>query len=242
MNPIDYYRALEPYIISYGGTGRAAFLVGVLAFWFAFFAPRKWLKRARYRLLVALLLLVGGIALIYQETFTIARQAKYLCEHEAGVKIFRTVRAPGLLGLGGIVSWVQYGFEYAELQTVMNGKLRAERVLDKATGKRSIKEYRVEEFISEYEYGSEWLSTPACCSGRRNFVRVRKTGEILGQEVMIWIRRPHIDRLFAPIVEEAPIRCYGPGRPGTQVVPTMRTDDFVKAVLVPTSYAGDGEP
>jgi hypothetical protein len=101
------------YLITYGGPEILVAVVVLLITPLAYFAILR--RVAVWVRISAIALLWGGtIHLAYWDVYQIAKEAERLCREEAGLHVYRTVEAEGLLGLSSIEYWAQFGLKYVE--------------------------------------------------------------------------------------------------------------------------------
>ena len=109
--------SLMDYVVTYGGP--SIFMTAVFVFvlplvYFKFARPRYARWPARLAVLFGVWCLAFGVA--YGDVFLIARDAKRLCETEAGMKIYRTVEAEGFAGVSSLGAWSERGFDFVEIE------------------------------------------------------------------------------------------------------------------------------
>lgn len=177
------------YVVTYGGPSlfmTAVFLFVMPIVWFKLARPR--FKRWPSRLAVMLAVWMTAWFIAYGDVLMIAREAKRVCETEAGLKVYRTVEAEGFAGTNDIVEWAEQGFSYVEFRSP-GGEIFRYRLVD---GKREASS--ASQMISRYEYAVENRTLPQGIVSRAEQVREISTHNILGERIMFEIPPGRLDR------------------------------------------------
>lgn len=143
---------LYPYMLTYGAP--QLFVTAILFFG----TPLLWgtyLKRhpLKRRLLGVLALWAGGIVVAYGDIFIIAIHARQLCHSEAGLKVYRTAEATGILGYTWLRELEDIGITFVESQLLGIGP-KYRKVLKNGRYQTSA----IADFSSEVEF--QTVETP----------------------------------------------------------------------------------
>lgn len=168
------------------------------------------------------------------------------CEAESGLHVYRTVRTDGFLGDSSIDYWSDYGFAYVE------------KLKPRGDGGAPVVRYVMEDgeltwqrhttLRSRYEYSGLAMQRAGYqLERRREQVRERETGEVLGELVSFAIYPGQFDRLVLALLPGAwqPWTCgdRAPAGAGTySPAHGMRLyspKHLIKATLKPLSHGGD---
>ena len=203
--------SLMDYVVTYGGP--SIFMTAVFVFvlplvYFKFARPRYARWPARLAVLLGVWCLAFGVA--YGDVFLIARDAKRLCETEAGMKIYRTVEAEGFAGVSSIETWAPRGFRFVESQTSNGEKFRHE-VVD-----GSVRKLKIDEYKSFFEYRTQSSVIDSHLVRLAESVEVISSGETLAEIVGFRIFPGWIDRALIRLIGFSwhPAACYGPTKHG----------------------------
>ncbi len=134
---------------------------------------------------------IALLTLPWWDTVAIAQRARALCENESGLHVYATAERPvdGFVGAGSIEWWTSLGFEYLEVEGPGGAKFRKTLrdgvpVVERVAG-----------FASRYEIVQPGEAPYAGdFTIMRHQVRVRDTGEILGEHVQFRIYPGRFDR------------------------------------------------
>lgn len=217
------------YVVTYGGP--SLFMTAV----FVFVMPIVWFKLARPRFQrwpsrLAVMLAVWMVAwfIAYGDVLLIAREAKRVCEEEAGLRVYRTAEVEGFAGFAGIKEWAAQGFQFVE-NIGVDGNVTVFRVQDG----QFVTEQRKNP-ISKYQYSSQLISFSDRLSLRRESVTEIATGDVLGELLTFRPRLGWIDGALGNIVgaNPNPKLCEGVG----MIAPDKKTLSFknlIHATLIP---------
>ena len=159
------------YMFTYGGPQLFVLLV---IFVLTPIGYRKFLKKRpmRVRIISVLGIWVGTVIVAYGDVFVIALEAKRLCGDEAGMKVYRTIQADGILGYVSVRDHQGHGIKYVESATssgrpllresIENGEYTEERIdtftsqvqLARNETRRTIGIVRVQDLLIERSTGS----------------------------------------------------------------------------------------
>ena len=172
--------------------------------------------------------LAGSVLVAYGDVVVIGLQAYWLCTHEAGLRVFKTVEADGYLSaFGAGDDDAKKGFKYIESEPNALTKWRNTWVNGKVVRES------ISEFKSKYEFAVDKGRTYFCCTRARYVTRNRKTGDVLGQLQSFAIRSGWLDdALWSRIAEYVPILCEEPG-----IAPSQKNSapiDGLLATIHPT--------
>jgi len=197
-----------PSLISYGGPELFVAFVILIA------TPVLWrflFRHLRFKvsLVVVGVLWVSAIVVAYWDVYQISKEAERLCREEAGMYVYRTVKANGFLGDSGIDYWSQFGFTYLEAEFIGGRKMRY------TLHDGEVRKEAVDELLSRYEYttDSEVLEMPF--TRDRQFIRDRQTGEVLGEIVSFAVYPGWFDSHVIGLLgfTWTPPRCVGDHKP-----------------------------
>ncbi len=196
------------YVVTYGGP--SLFMTAV----FLFVMPIAWFKLARPRFRrwpsrLAVMLAVWTLAwfIAYGDVLMIAREAKRLCETEAGLKVYRTVEVEGFAGTNDIEKWATNGFSFVESEKPGGSLVRyiiAENVKQA---------FVVPKLSSRYEYATVQKNMPGGIVRRAEQVREISTQEVVGERVMFELPPGFLDRKIIGSIgfHRSPVWCLSPG-------------------------------
>ncbi len=195
------------YVVTYGGPSlfmTAVFLVVMPLIWFKLARPR--FERWPSRLAVMLAVWLAAWLLAYGDVLMIAREAKRVCETEAGLKVYRTVEVEGFAGTNDIKKWADYGFSFVEDRKPSGEILRYEFV----NGQKAI--FSVSTVVSQFEYAVAYSELPRRITRRAEQVREIVTHQILGERVMFELPPGWVDRKLGGLgFHRVPVWCMSPG-------------------------------
>lgn len=217
------------YVVTYGGPSlfmTAVFLVVMPLVWFKLARPR--FERWPSRLAVMLAVWLAAWLLAYGDVLMIAREAKRVCETEAGLKVYRTVEVEGFAGMTGISEWAVKGFHYVEYIDGTGGTI-IYRMLD---GVPLV--IHAANTVSLFGYFSEPEKLIGKLSVRREQVRAITGGDVLGELITYWPTLGWIDRFIGQYVgfNPTPKMCEGVG----MISPTEKRlsyENLIGATLIP---------
>ncbi len=213
------------YMITYGGPELFMAFVVIIITPFIY-----WLILKRFKLAVKItsILLVWVVAMFiaYWDVYQISKEAERLCREEAGLHVYKTVEAEGLVGLSSIDYWSQYGFEYLEKESIGGQKTRFMLV----DGEVVFEE--VEDFLSRYEFFTKLEVIEKPFNRGRKIIKDRQTGEVLGEIVSFAVYPGWLDSRLLGILSFSwsPAGCDGDYAPEPQKS-TLYIDDLVGAVI-----------
>lgn len=197
------------YVVTYGGP--SLFMTAV----FVFVMPLVWFKlaRPRFRRWPSRLAVMLGAWLIawfiaYGDVLMIAREAKRVCEAEAGLKVYRTAKADGFLGVYNIEPWKKRGFSFTEYKR-SDGLYVRQEILDK-----KIKKTTADLPMSNYEYAYKTESLSRNLSRDVQLVRDMSTNKPLGELVHIRIYPGWLDSFFLSLTGARFSPAYCPDKQG----------------------------
>jgi len=193
------------YVVTYGGPSifmTAVFVVVLPLVYFKFARPRY--ARWPPRLAVLLAVWICAFVIAYGDVYLIARDAKRLCEQEAGLKVYRTVEAEGFAGVSDIEFWAEKGFSY--LETVeSSGRQWRHQVLN---GKPTSEE--VSSLASELELVHHSEPVDLRIAREKESLVFRSSGEVAAELLSFRIFPGFWDRLFVRGSGWTPPMCEGP--------------------------------
>lgn len=182
-------------------------------------------------------LVIAGVmlALPLWDVFAISREAGKLCSEQAGLKVYRTVKADGFLEAGGIGYWAKYGFSYIE-----NGG--GDRMSRYTMKDGNVVHQKIQEFISRYESktGDSHIVIAKHLSRSSDQVVDRQTGEVLGELVVLSIYPGWLDNLFIGLTGTgsgfSPWTCGN--KPPAGRKDRLGSNDLVLATIKPANERG----
>ena len=183
------------YVVTYGGPSlfmTAVFVVVLPLVWFKLARPR--LRRWPSRLALMLAVWIAAWLIAYGDVLMIAREAKRVCEAEAGLRVYRTVEVEGFAGTNDIRKWSEYGFRFVENQDQSGDVRRYEMVEGHVVVTSGV------ELRSKYQYKPTTSVLPYGIVRRAEQVRGINTNELLGERVMFglpagWVDSQFVDKL-----------------------------------------------
>ncbi len=219
---------LWDYVVTYGGPSlfmTAVFIVVLPLVWFKLARPH--LRRWPSRLALMLAVWIAAWLIAYGDVLMIAREAKRVCETEAGLRIYRTVEAEGFAGVSNIEPWIKRGFRFTEYRRVDGSLLKQEKIgadIVKTISKSPISHY---EYIFRIERISKKLSKDV------RMVRDISTQEKLGEMVEIRIYPGWADSVFLTVfgARSSPVRC--PSINSKEEETRASYEELIDATLVP---------
>lgn len=213
----------------YYSNGFGLLLVAPFAFWFVVSLigvpiraierkPVKW-----YGLIISLLCTLVMLVVVFWDVYQIGQQATKLCNEKAGLHVYRTAEAEGVLGLFSIEHWSKYGFKFVEYEDVLKNKTRYFLEGGKPAHKK------VNQFLSQYELLiTRKKLTPKIKIHQYQIIE-RSTNEILGETAHLRIDGGWADMAFYGLTgfTYTPWQCKGDGMEDASPI------DIVKVVLKP---------
>lgn len=216
------------YAVSYGGPSlfmTVVFVVVLPLVYFKLARPRFQRWPPRLAVLLGVWLVAWCIA--YGDVLLIAREAKRLCETEAGLRVYRQDAANGFLGTTDIKRWASFGFSYVENKS-SDGKLRIFEIVDGV-----VRESDSPLQKSEHEFSISL--SPADFKMVRHSERVThlRTGKVIGEQMLIFLRPGWIDSVVGRVtgIRQIPKFCWGNGRITTEGLDVSTSDLIVKTLL-----------
>lgn len=146
----------------------------------------------RWHFYVSFLLVPCAFVGVYWDVYQTGQQATALCRDKGGIHVYKTAEVEGFLGSSSIKEYSKYGFSYVELLGAFDEKWR----YTMRDGEKIRTD--VDEFISDYEINRLKYSQKVTqrISIDKYYVTNRHTGEILGEDIMIFIDAGWADSLF----------------------------------------------
>ena len=134
--------------------------------------------------------IIGAVVLAFGDVVVIGAQGFWLCSHDAGLRVYKTVKTDGYVSIyAQLVDLRHSGFSYMEDSVNSTVKYRYTMVDDK------LKTEVIPEFTSRYELAEEWDES-LCCSTRRSVVRDRQTGEVFGELQTVGLKGGWLDNFL----------------------------------------------
>lgn len=221
---------LWDYAVSYGGPSlfmTAVFLTVMPLVWFKFARPR--LRRWPSRLAVMLSVWMFAWFIAYGDVLLIAREAKRVCEAEAGLRVYQRANAEGFAGSDDIQFWSSKGFRFVE-------KERDDGVVYRyAIGMPPQRLGSSAEMISRYKYEYWGLVVSEREGGfipNKRVIRDLETGQVLGELVRFSVPYGWIDGYFSAATGAENLHCEG-GAPVHQDELRNGERALIMAVLQP---------
>jgi hypothetical protein len=173
------------------------------------------------------------LTLPFWDVYMIGRDADRLCNSEAGLHVYKTVRAEGFLG-GAAERWLKYGFNYIEGG---GGKFKSRYTMQ--DGK--VKHHRVDKFMSRYAVGTadNHKVVTKSISKSSKVVMDRDTKEILGDLVVFNIYPGLFDGILMKFVQSSPVVWHCGNEPLAGRKDGLGYGDVVMAVIKPKKSEGD---
>lgn len=168
------------YAVSYGGPSlfmTAVFVVVLPLVYFKFARPR--IQRWPPRIAVLLGVWVVAWCIAYGDVLWIAREAKRLCEEEAGLRVYGTRKLEGFAGVQNGRFWLEKGFRYIEFQN------RDRSIVHQELSDGAVNSTVIQEFESQYEYVFEIEKAAPKIERDIHAVRKISNGKKLGEFVEI---------------------------------------------------------
>ena len=167
----------------------------------------------------------------YTDVIYISLKARKLCREEAGLHVYKTVKAEGFLGYAtDIKYWSIYGFEYVE------GLYKGQKTRITFQNGEVIK-VAIPEYTSNFEYvtNSKILNDPIVKNIQ--IIRNRHTYEILGEIVSFKVYPGWIDSWLVGVLGFTwiPPRCDD-NYPLERGKTTHYSDDLIKSVIKPKPH------
>jgi hypothetical protein len=188
---------------------------------------RSWPIRIKY----LTILWVATILIGYGDVFAIAVAAKKLCSEEAGMRVYSTGRTDGISGSLSIHDLNKYGFTYIESGHPEFGLAYRERIVNGKYLRQP-----VQKFSAQYELVDETLELTLPIVKKREFIRERDTGRILGEVVAFKFYPGWLDSRLIGFLgfSWTPPRCDDDYHPAPGAIHHY-SNDFVLKVLEPMS-------
>ena len=146
----------------------------------------------RWQLTISTLMVLFSVVVVFYDVFITGLKVNSLCKHKAGIHVYKTVVAEGFLGARDIEDYSKYGFTYVEHSILARPKWRF--IMEDGEPKK----IKVNDFISTYELArleyEEKITNQISID--KYYVSNRNTGEILGEDVRIFIYPGWADSLF----------------------------------------------
>lgn len=186
----------------------------------------KWLRR----LTVVLAATTVATAPLW-DVYAIGVEAKRLCREQAGLHVYRTVAADGLLGWGLGKRETEHGFKFAESGGTLNRKFR-----DVMKDGKVVSE-QVDEFISRYQYktGDNHVVIGKHFARSSDQVIDRQTKEVLGELIVLSIYPGWFDNIAIALTGTgsgfSPWRCGEEPPPGRKAA--LGLYDLIFATIRP---------
>lgn len=217
------------YVVTYGGPSlfmTAVFLLVMPIAWFKLARPR--FKRWPSRLAVMLAVWTLAWFIAYGDVLMIAREAKRLCETEAGLKVYSTAKVSGFAGVTSIREWALRGFSYVEYIDVTGKSIIYRMVNGIPTKIPSDRTFSV----FEYSRGTDKIIGKLVVSLEQ--VRRINGSDVLGEIVTYRPQIGWVDRFIGQYVglNPTPMMCEGVG----MIDPSERTisySELIGATLIP---------
>lgn len=190
------------YVVTYGGPSlfmTAVFVVVMPLVYFKFARPRY--TRWPSRLAVMLAAWLSAWLVAYGDVLWIAREAKRVCETEAGLRVYATKQVDGFAGVSSFEPWLEKGFKFTEEKQTDGTYIRHERVGS------VIKTTRADRPRSEYEFSYKIAAVNRHLSLDKRTVQNISTGEAIAEQIDARIYPGWIDSV---LVRFAGAR-FGPG-------------------------------
>src|SRR3990172_9133686 len=135
-------------MISHGGPELfVAFIVAVITPILYRLVLRRF--RLGVRIISILVLWAFTIVVAYWDVYQISKEARRLCKEEAGLHVYKTVKAEGFICSTNIDYWAKYGFQYVESLYKEGKKTRFTLNQGKVTSET------IPAYISRYEYARD---------------------------------------------------------------------------------------
>ncbi len=148
-------------------------------------------------------LIIACAVAVFYDVYKIAREAEHLCTTEAGLKVYRTVEAEGMLGLSDVQYWAARGLKYVE-RTNSEGEFVRETLAgaDVTTEKSAVA-------MSEFRFAiSRAFLDIAPIERNVASVASLKSGEIVGTVTYFHIFRGWADEVIDVGLNFSPPRCW----------------------------------
>lgn len=219
------------YVVTYGGP--SLFMTAVFVFvmplvWFKLARPRFQRWPSRLAVMLGAWLIAWFIA--YGDVLMIAREAKRVCEAEAGLKVYRTVEVEGFAGIEDSQYWFDHGFGFVEQQRHDGSILRylSEGTIVRLSSSDEMKSRFEYKFLGWIKPKSRERFYPS-----KRVIRDIYSGEILGELVMFAMEYGWLDLPFASATGAQGSYCQG--GPPVQYEKLVYDDrSLISAVLKPT--------
>ncbi|SEA84794.1 hypothetical protein SAMN05660420_03399 [Desulfuromusa kysingii] len=174
-------------------------------------------------------LIVVTLVAVFWDVYQIGQQATKLCNEKAGLHVYRTAEAEGVLGLFSIEHWSKYGFKFVEYEDVLKNKTRYFLEGGKPAHKK------VNQFLSQYEYLITRKNLTSRIGIIKQEIKDRNANEVLGESNEFSIDGGWADMLFYNTTgfSYSPWICSGSNE-SQKIYPS----ELVKAVLKPEEILG----
>lgn len=194
---------IYPYLLTYGGPQLfVLFVIFVISPMISRRFFRQWPARRRYLSIAGVWL--AAIVIAYGDVYLIALEARRLCRDEAGMKVYRTIQAEGILGAASVRDVKDIGIKFVEWKTRMGRPIARERY---ESG-----EYRREkfvEFLSQVEFTSREMRRSPWVVESKDLLIDRRDNSILSEIIAFKFYPAWLDTLLLKSLglSWAPPRC-----------------------------------
>lgn len=219
---------LYPYLLTYGGPQLFVLLV---LFVVTPVIYRRYLKvRARrFRIMWLAGLWFGAVVIAYGDVFLIAWQAERLCREDAGLKVYRTLHAEGVLGGVSLRDLQDIGIKYVEWRTPMGRPTKRESYEN-----GEYKYERINDFKSQVELAWQDLPRSNSIVESKTLLKERSSGNVLGEIIAFEFYPGWLDSRLLGLVglSWAPPRCDD-DYPPRQEKRIYYTNDLIRKTINP---------
>lgn len=194
---------IYPYLLTYGGPQLFVLVVIFFVtpmvyrrFW------RQWPPGKRYLSVAGLWF--GAIVVAYGDVFLIGLEARRLCRDEAGMRVYRTIQAEGILGGGSVRDLVGMGIKFVERDTPMGRPIERVRYEN-----GEYKREELTEFLSEVEFEMRSIRRSRWVVESRDLLIERSNGAVLSEIVAFKFYPAWLDSWLLKVLgfSWAPPRC-----------------------------------
>ena len=189
------------------------------------------IKSAKLFLVVPALVL---LTLPFWDVYMVGRDADRLCRERGGLHVYKTVKAEGFLGGGGVERWLKYGFKYVE-----NGG--GDKMSRYTMQDGEVVHQRVQKFISQYQAKSgnyDKVVTKSISESSEKVVDL-KSNEVLGELIWFNIYPGLFDQLLLRLVGSGPVLWHCGDEPQAGKKDALGYGDVVMAVIKPKLSEGE---